>query len=467
MLIEIAILRKKKWFVFLRFYGNVLILNSLSKNTLYMKEKFLHYVWRHKRFDLTDLQTTEGESIKLIQSGENNQNAGPDFLNSKIQIGETIWAGNVEIHLKSSDWLAHNHQHNKAYNNVILHVVLEEDRPIFRTSGERIPCLELRNRIPSNLSKIYLRLLNNEHWIPCQYHFFQVSEITKNLWLDRMLVDRLEEKTKAIEQRLEENKGDWEATFYQFLAKNFGLKVNAEPFEMLAQSLPHIILGKHKNNRLQIEALLFGQAGLLEKEFQDDYPKRLRKEYHFLQKKYSLHPLSETSWKFLRMRPANFPTIRLAQFASLIVQSVHLFNKILEIENVAEVEKLFQVQLADYWLTHYVFDKESTKRNKSLGKSAIYLIMINTVVPFLFLFGKRKEEDSFKDKAFRFLEALKPEKNIIVSSWMDLGQEPDSAYQTQALLQLKNRYCDHKKCLDCSIGNSILKRAPEEESTIS
>lgn len=423
-----------------------------------MKEDFLHYVWRHKRFDLTNLQTTEGEPLQLLQAGEHNQNAGPDFLNSKMQIGETIWAGNVEIHLKSSDWLAHNHQTDGAYKNVILHVVLEEDRPIFRDSGERIPCLELRKRIPANLSKVYLKLLHSEHWIPCQHHFFKVSEITKNLWLDRMLVERLEQKTEAIEARLDQNKGNWEETFYQFLAKNFGIKVNSQPFEMMAQSLPQVTLSKHRNNLFQIEALLFGQAGLLDKTFEDDYPNRLKKEYDFLRKKHALTPISAVSWKFLRMRPANFPTIRIAQFATLIHQSVHLFSKILECQNVTSIERLFQVKLSDYWLTHYVFDKTSAKRNKTLGKNAIHLFVINTIVPFLFLYGKRKGDDAFKDKAFQLLEELKPEKNSIVSKWVELGIEPDSAYQTQALIQLKNVYCTEKKCLDCAIGNSILRK---------
>ncbi len=422
-----------------------------------MKEDFIHFVWRHKRFDLKALKTTEGAPIQILKFGNANHHAGPDFINAKIQIGETLWVGNVEIHLKASEWLKHNHQKDKAYNNVILHVVLEEDRPIFREGNERIPCLELKRRIPAKISKSYLKLIHNEHWIPCQHHIHQVSELNRNLWLDRLLVERLEQKTKVIEQRLKEHKGNWEHTFYQFLARAFGFKINSDPFDSLANSLSYLLLAKYKDSLFQIEALLFGQAGILEKEFKDDYPNQLKKEYQFLRKKHSLIPISETSWKFLRLRPSNFPTIRLAQFASLIYQSVHLFRKLLEIENVAEIEKLLEVQLSGYWLTHYIFDRASKKRQKTLGRNAIQLIIINTIVPFMFLYGKRKSEESFKEKALKFLDEMPKEKNSIISKWEALGVELDSAYKSQALLQLKNEYCNKTQCLNCGIGNAILK----------
>lgn len=422
-----------------------------------MKENFLHYLWRMKRFDLSDLKTTQGESISIQNFGSHNTHAGPDFLNAKIRIGDTLWAGNVEIHVHSSEWIAHKHQEDPAYNNVILHVVLEEDQPIFRETGARIPCLEMKRRIPLKLINTYQKLLHNEHWIPCQHHFFQVSDLTKNLWLDRLLVERIEAKTTAIEEQLERNKGNWEETFYQFLARNFGVKVNAEPFLTLAESLPLLTLAKHKNSLFQLEALLFGQSGLLEKDFEEDYPNRLKKEYQFLQTKHSLSPNFGVSWRFLRMRPANFPTIRIAQFATLIHQAVHLFSKILEVENMKAIESLFQVELSDYWLNHYVFDKTSKTRKKQLGKNAIHLLTINTIIPFLFLYGEQRAEPAYKDKALRFLEEIKPEKNSIISKWEELGIQPDSAYQTQALLQLKNEYCTPQRCLECGIGGAILK----------
>ncbi len=422
-----------------------------------MKEDLLHYVWRLQRFDSTELQTTEGQPIRIQMIGEHNHHSGPDFTNARIEIGKTLWAGNVEMHLNASDWTKHKHQSDPAYDNVILHVVLDEDEKISRQNGSLIPCLELKKRISSKLSKVYQKFLHNEYWIPCQHHFYEVGRMTKVLWLDRLLVERLECKTIVIENRLQDNTNNWEATFYQILAKNFGVKVNAEPFERLARTLPLTILGKHKNDLFQIEALLFGQSGLLEGDFEDEYPNRLKKEYEFLQKKYQLTPMEKTNWRFLRMRPANFPTIRIAQFAQLIFQSTHLFSKMLVAKNIREIENMFELKLSNYWQTHYVFDKESVKRNKSLGKSAIHLFIINTITPFLFLYGKWKGEEEYKDRAFQLLEEVPAEKNNIITKWEELGMIPKSAYETQALLQLKNEYCGKKRCLECSIGCGILK----------
>lgn len=422
-----------------------------------MKENFLHFLWRFRRFDHTDLVSTTGEKVEIIHPGEHNDHAGPDFSNARVRIGDTQWAGNVEMHLKSSEWSAHNHQQDEAYRNVILHVVMEEDKPILRNDGSRIPCLEMKKRVPKNLLGTYQKILYNEYWIPCQHQFNSVPDLTKKMWLDRLLVERLENKTELIKSVLLKNKMDWEETFYQFTARNFGLKINVEPFELLARSLPQNILARHKDNLMQIEAMVFGQAGMLEKEFEDDYPNALKKEYLFLKKKFNLSPINSVMWKFLRLHPGNFPTIRLAQFAELIYQSVHLFSKILEVENFKQIEGLFSVKLNGYWLTHYVFEKESEKRNKSFGKEATRLMTINTIVPFLFLYGNEIKEEVFKDRALRLLEELKPEKNTIIKGWESLGMAADSAYQTQALLQLKNEYCDKKKCLDCSIGSAILK----------
>ena len=422
-----------------------------------MKEDLLHFVWRTKRFDLSDLKTTEGEEIQIQSFGEHNTHAGPDFFNAKIKIGDTLWAGNVEMHLNSSDWNKHNHSNDRAYDNVILHVVLEEDEPIFRKSGERIPALALKKRISEKLSKTYLKLLHNEYWIPCQHHFFEVTEMKRNIWLDRLLVERLESKTDIIHQRLEQNKQHWEETFYQFLARNFGVKVNNDAFEQLARATPLIHLSKHKNDLFQIEAMLFGQAGMLEEDFEDDYPNRLKKEYNFLKKKYQLEPIDKVNWKFMRLRPANFPTIRIAQFAQLIFQSAHLFSKILEAKNVEALEKLFKIEPSDYWKTHYTFDNESEEKPKKLGKTAIHLFIINTIAPFLFVYGRQKAESAFQDKALALLESLKPEKNSIIDGWKNLGVKPESAAQTQALLQLKNEYCNQKRCLECSVGAAILK----------
>lgn len=421
-----------------------------------MKEDFLYYLWRMKRFDFNNLKTTSGEEITIQNSGELNNDSGPDFLNARIKIGDTLWAGNVEMHLKSSDWMTHQHQKDAAYDNVILHVVLEEDQPISRKSGEHIPCLELRKRIPPKISKTYKRLIQSGHWIPCQHLFHEVPKITLDLWLDRILVERLETKIIEIEKSLVLNQNNWEETFYQFLARNFGVKINAEPFEQLAKSIPLLTLTKHKSSLLQIEAILFGQSGLLTNHLKDSYPKKLQKEYLFLKRKYTLKPIKGDSWKFMRLRPANFPTVRIAQFATLVYQSIHLFSKMLAAKNVKEIENMFEVKISNYWQNHYVFDKKSIKRNKSLGKSAIHLLIINTIVPFLFLYGKNKGEEQFKERALQLLEDIQPEKNNIVEKWKTLGLKPSSAYQTQALIHLKNNYCNAKKCMNCAVGNAVL-----------
>ncbi len=422
-----------------------------------MREDLLHYLWRTRRFEGTNLHTTQGEPLQILQPGTHNSDGGPDFTDARLRIGDTTWAGNVEMHLLASDWRRHGHQHDRAYDNVILHVVLEEDEPILRANGERIPCLEMRQLIPAKLATTYQKLLHNEHWIPCQHHFAAVLEMTKSLWLERLLVERLEQKTQVIAQALERNGNNWEETFYQMLARNFGLKTNAEPFELLARSTPLLTLMKHKNSLSQMEALLFGQSGLLERAFEDAYPNQLKREYAFLQKKYTLTPLLGESWQFLRMRPASFPTIRIAQLATLLFQTNHLFSKMLVAKNATELENMFELKLSNYWLTHYVFDKESKHSPKQLGKSTIHLFIINTIAPFLFLYGKRRSEAHFQDRAFALLEAVPAEKNRIIRQWRALGMAPNSAYQTQALLQLKNQYCDQKRCLDCAIGNAILK----------
>ena len=422
-----------------------------------MREDFLHYLWRYKRFDFLNLQTTDNQLVEIVEFGEHNQNAGPDFLNARLRIGETLWAGNVEMHLNASEWLAHKHDEDAAYDNVILHVVMDEDKIIFDKNKQRLACLVLKPYITENLLGTYQKLLHNAHWIPCQHHFFTVSDLVKSAWQSRLLVERLEEKIAVFETSFYQNKQHWEETFYQALAKNFGVKINDLPFELLAKSLPLLTLAKHKDSLFQIEALLFGQAGMLQEEFEDDYPKRLQKEYFYLQKKLQLEPISASMWKFSKLRPGNFPTIRIAQFATLIHQSVHLFSKILEAKNTKSIQDLFEIKLSDYWNEHYVFDKTSKKISKSLGKDTVNLLIINTIAPFLFLYGKIKNDEMYKDNAIAFLEELAPEKNTIIEGWQDLGLKPSSAAETQSLLQLKNKYCNAQKCTQCAIGIAIMK----------
>lgn len=429
----------------------------MIKSGLSFKEEFLHYLWRMKRFSLTNLQTTEGVEIQLYELGIYNTDGGPDFTNARLRISDTIWAGNVEMHLYSSDWQLHKHQHNRAYDNVILHVVYQEDAPVFRENGERLPCLELRGRFEEVLVGRYRRLLANTFPISCTPLFFSVPELTRTSWLERMLVERIEIKADHILRQLEANNRDWEETFYQCLAANFGIRINTQPFEVLTRSLPQRILAKHRNNLFQLEALLFGQAGFLMETFEDDYPKRLQKEYYFLRKKYSLKSMHKSMWKFLRLRPANFPTLRLAQFAELIHQSGRLFSQVLEISTVKELEMQFGIQASTYWDTHYVFDKPSKYKKKALGQKTIHLIIINSIIPFLFLYGKLRDEEIHKNKTLQWLDSLPAENNHIIREWTSLGYTIQSAYQTQALIQLRNEYCLPKKCLQCAIGCAIMK----------
>ncbi|MBL7814532.1 MAG: DUF2851 family protein [Saprospiraceae bacterium] len=428
-----------------------------------MREDFLHFLWRTRRFDLSNLTTTDGQTLEILDFGDYNAlDAGADFQNVKIKIGDIIWCGTVEMHVKSSDWWQHGHQKNAAYNNVILHVVYEEDEPIEQnTEGGHLPCLVLKNRIPEGIFQKYWSILHNEHWIPCQHHFYTVSEITKDMWLERLLVERLERKTEAIAVAFERNKGDWEETFWQFIARYFGSKVNSDPMEMMAQRVPHLVLAKHKNQLFQIEALLFGQAGLLADNFVDEYPQKLQKEYQFLQKKHSLSaPLSKTTWKFSRMRPQSFPTIRLAQLAALIHRSSHLFSKVIDNMSIIDLKKLFEIETSDYWHTHFVFDTPSVKSSKSvhkLGSETIDLLLINVVAPFLFFYGTSRKDDIMKERALILLDNLKAEKNVVMDGWKSLGLDTKSAARSQALIQLKTTYCETKNCVNCAVGVAILK----------
>ncbi len=422
-----------------------------------MRESFLHFLWRTRRFDHHKLHTTEGLPIEILHPGEMNTDAGPDFFNARLRLHDTVWAGNVEMHLRSSEWITHGHDHDPAYDNVVLHVVWEEDIPILRANGERIPCMELKGRVTDRILAYYEQIEHEQAWIPCQSFFAQVPDIVRLNWMDRVLVERLEQKTDAITIALEQTGQHWEEAFYRTLARNFGLKVNAEPFEALARALPLHLLAKHKNNLLQVEALLFGQAGFLEEKFEEEYPNLLAREYRHLRGKYELTPLSASQWKFLRLRPANFPTVRLAQFAALVHQSAHLFSKILESNSLRELENLFSVQASPYWDTHFQLDKATAKRQKTLGRDFVHLIVINTIIPFLFLYGKLKDNEAYQKRALALLEELPAETNALLDGWLALGQKCSNAYQTQSLIHLKTRYCDAKRCMECAVGNAILK----------
>ncbi|MEB0262165.1 MULTISPECIES: DUF2851 family protein [unclassified Mucilaginibacter] len=422
-------------------------------------EDFLHYIWKFRLFDRLNLRTTGGEELEVYSVGMHNSHAGADFQNARIRVGETTWAGNAELHISSSDWHKHGHTTDNAYDNVILHVVYSDDQPLIRTDGKPVPTLELKDRISPELYNRYHNLVfGNQQIIPCEGTIATVDGLTMQNWLTRILVERLEKRSEAVIAALALNRGDWEETFYQFLAANFGFKTNALPFELMAKSLPQSILAKNKNNAMQIEALIFGQAGFLTDDLQDDYPLSLKKEYHYLAKKYSLQPIENHLWKFLRMRPQNFPTVRLAQFAALVVQSNHLFSKILEIREVKDLRELFSnIKINDYWETHYRFDKESKPAGKTFGQGSVDTILLNTVVLFLFSYGRHMKLQHFVSRALKLLENIPAEQNTITADFATLGVDIKTAFESQALLELKNTYCDYKKCLQCGVGIKILK----------
>lgn len=424
-------------------------------------EVFLHYIWKLKLFDFRELKTTADETVALVNVGTHNHDTGPDFSNARIRIGGTLWAGSVEIHKKSSDWLVHQHQKDKAYNNTILHVVYEHDQAIYRVDGTPIPTVELKDKIPAQYLERYWKLSTNQQKIPCEHRFFAVPVRVKHLWLEHLVLERLEDKTLEIRRSLEQTQNNWEETFYRFLARNFGAKQNATAFEALARALPLRVLSKHKNNLFQLEALLLGQAGFLAdletQKTKDVYWLDLQKEYDFLAKKYQLIPLKASSWQFGRMRPANFPTIRLAQFAVLIHQSTHLFSKILVESKVRNLREMFLIHLEGYWMNHYRLGEESPNRKKSLGSGTVNLILINTIAPFLFVYGDYKGLKAYKERAVELLQTIPPEQNAVIANWQNLGMQTNSAQDTQALLQLKKKYCDSKRCLSCAIGHEILQ----------
>jgi predicted nucleic acid-binding protein len=424
-------------------------------------EDFLHYIWKFRLFDRINLQTTQGEELEIYSTGLHNTHAGADFQNARIRIGETTWAGNAELHLSSSDWQRHGHTADNAYDNVILHVVYRDDEPLFRTDGRRVPTLELKDRISPDLYNRYHNLIfGAKTIIPCEASIATIDGLTMQNWLTRILVERLEKKSEVVIATLNLNRGDWEETFYQFLAANFGFKTNALPFELMAKSLPQNILAKHKNNPMQIEALIFGQAGFLNEDFTDEYPRSLKKEYEFLKKKFNLTPIESHLWKFLRMRPQNFPTIRLAQFAALVVQSNHLFSKVLETKEVKALRDLLNnIEINDYWETHYRFDKESKPVGKHLGAASVDTILLNTVTLFLFSYGRHLQQQYFISRSLKLLENIPGEQNSIMTDFANLGLKINTAFESQALLELKNNYCNYKKCLQCGVGIKILKPA--------
>ncbi|MEZ5045713.1 MAG: DUF2851 family protein [Chitinophagaceae bacterium] len=421
-----------------------------------MNERLLQFIWQYKLWKTEiPLLSTEGKEIQIIHNGISNQNAGPDFLGAKIKIDNTTWVGHIELHQKTSDWNKHKHSSDENYKNIILHVVYDHDTTLSSTAFHT---LELKNYIAPEFLSRYEFLMNQRSFIACEQHLNEVKNIVITQQLDRMLAERLEQKVENIELLLEQSKQNWQEVFYIILAKAFGLYINQYPFEQLALQTPLSLFAKHKNNLVQLEALLLGQAGFLQNYFDEEYTQTLQTEYSYLQKLYKLQPIETKLWKFLRLRPANFPTLRLAQFASLIHQSTHLFSKLLEADSVKEIENLLKISASTFWDTHYTLEEKSIEKKKVIGRSFIHLIIINAIAPCQYLYGKYQQKNEYCEKAFNLLKQIPAEKNALIKKFNALGLKTKQAADSQAILQLHKYYCEPKKCLQCSIGYAILKK---------
>ena len=383
---------------------------------------------------------------------------GPDFFNARLRIGETVWAGNVEIHLRASHWFRHGHQFDHAYDNAILHVVYESDAPVYGPNGEPLQTLVVRDRFPLRIYDRYREMMENRQWIPCFNQLSTTPGNGFNLWAPALAVERLAGKSLAVKQQWERCRNDWEEALYLHLASTFGMKINSLPFELLAKSLPLRIVRKHLDSLFQLEALYFGQSGLLENGFGGGYPADLLNEYQYLRKKYDLKPIPGSTWKFLRLRPVNFPTLRISQWAGFIYNGRLDLLDILECSSARELAGALNAGASPYWDTHYVFGKASPFRKKLLGKDAVYLLMINGIVPFMFFHGLEKDQPVRRETALNILEQIPGEQNAQVGMWETAGMPVVNALQTQALIHLKKTYCDRKRCLDCRIGNFLLEK---------
>ncbi len=425
-----------------------------------MRESFLHFLWQFQKYDALHLSTVDGLEVQIFSQGQLNTDAGPDFLNAKILIDDITWYGNVEMHLKSSDWNQHAHQNDAAYNNVILHVVWTHDQPVYRSDGQEVPVVELQNRVQKNLLKRCNELLKSPHTIPCQSMIDLVKKIDILSMLEQVCVYRLEQKSDVILEMLQKNSGSWEETAYQLLARNFGFKTNSEPFEKLSKTLPHKILIKYANSPVQLEALLFGMAGFLPSHAEEEYALDLNKEFQYLSKKHGLQNqnLLKVEWKFLRMRPGNFPTVRLAQFASFIRHNEKFFQEFIHFNQVRDLKELWGHSLSTYWTNHYDFGKIASKKNSGIGSASIEVLLINTVAPILAAYARQTNNDQYMEKAIDLLMALKSEKNHIINEWSDLGIQSKNAFDSQALIGLRNDFCLKNKCLSCKIGVSLINR---------
>ena len=430
-------------------------------------EQLLQYVWKHKILPLECLETTDGKALEIIDPGLHNRNAGPDFFNAKLRIGNTMWVGNVEIHEHSKDWFRHGHDSDPAYDNVVLHVVEDVDCDVTNSRGEFIPQIKLC--VPVTVTLNYKELLNADAYPPCYRIVPELSQLTVHSWMAALQTERLERKTLDIARRAERANGSWEDAYFITLARNYGFGINGDAFEQWAYNVPLNQVAHHRDDIFQIEAIFLGQAGLLDidaipakyqkEAMNDGYFNRLKNEYKYLAHKFSLTPMNRTMWKFLRLRPQNFPHIRISQLATLYHERKTSLSQLVECMNVDEMRRMLSTHVTEYWATHYTFGAESASNSKSMSPFSINLLMINTAIPMLFAYGRHTWDDTLCDRAFDMLEQLKAEDNHIIRMWKECGLKVATAGDSQALIQLKNEYCDRKDCLRCRFGYEYLKRS--------
>ena len=439
-------------------------LSNFAETYKYM-EQLLHYVWRHKLLPLGELKATDGRSVEVIDPGLHNRNAGPDFFNAKVRIGGTLWVGNVELHLRSVDWYQHGHDRDPRYNNVVLHVVSIADTDVQTEDGHYLPQLVLQ--VPPHIKEHYEELLRCEQYPPCYRIIPNLSQLMVHSWMAALQTERLEQKTEAIRERVERSNGSWEDAYFQTLARNYGFGINGDAFEQWAQTVPLSAVGKHRDDLFQVEAIFMGQAGLLDEAsiperyradaLSEGYFTRLRNEYLYLQHKFQLQPISYVVWRFLRLRPQNFPHIRLSQLANLYYERRASLSALIECETVDDLRKLLDSHVTPYWETHYMFGLESPKNSKKLSISSTNLLIINTAIPILFAVGRHRQKEELCDHAFDLLEQMKAERNHIITMWQECGLPVKTAGDSQALIQLKREYCDRKDCLRCRFGYEYLR----------
>jgi len=425
-----------------------------------VSEYFLHYLWQCQYYNKLNLVTSEGDPLHIIFPGHHNVHAGPDFTSAQILIGNMKWVGSVEIHVRASEWYEHQHHHDAAYDNVVLHVVWQNDKPVYRADGTRIPTLVLEPRVEESLIFEYRKLVNSLDTIPCHGQLHRVSELARVSALDRALVQRLEDKSRMVRLIYEASGQDLEETCYQLLSRNFGFKINADPFQQLARAVPYKMIRRHTDKPLQLEALLFGQAGFLDRRKDSDaYHQYLRREYDMLASKYALRDgrMHPTQWRFMRLRPANFPTVRIAQLAALLHQRGNIFSRIIEAPTAYALREIFETGTSGYWKTHYRFGKAAQGTVSAIGTASVNNILINTVVPLLAFYSRLKDDEIFMDRATTLLHWIAPEQNAITKLWTEQDMKIHSAFDSQALLQLYHNCCQRRRCLDCPIGFALLK----------